>query len=273
MRRTINGKRIAVTQSNYVPWKGYFDVIGMVDEFVLYEDVQYTRRDWRNRNRVKTPQGTIWLTIPICSAGRRSQRICDARSVDSRWNKRHWDTLQHHYRRARFFTEYKDVFEALYLGCEEVMLSRINYRFLTRICKLMSISTPITFSSDYRTYGNRTERLVSICKQAGATEYVTGPSAKAYLEEDLFEQEGIRVHHMDFSGYPEYEQVHPPFEHAVSIVDLLFNEGPRARRYMKIGHNGRPTSPCFNESMEINGMPEPAADSFLFGKTSHSRPV
>ena len=239
-----DGKRIAVTQSNYVPWKGYFDVVGMVDEFILYDDMQYTKRDWRNRNRVKTAQGTIWLTIPIRSRGRRSQRIRDAEAVDARWNKRHWATLQHHYRKARFFSKYQEFFEPLYLGCEERLLSRINYRFLTEICKLLSISTPIRFSSDYRVDGNRTERLVSICKQAGATEYITGPSAKAYLEEGLFEQEGLRLTYMDFSGYPEYEQVHPPFEHTVSIVDLIFNAGPQVRRYMKIGDQGFPDSPC-----------------------------
>ncbi len=198
-------KRIAVTQSNYVPWKGYFDVLAMVDEFILYDDMQYTRRDWRNRNRVKTAQGTIWLTIPVQSAGRRSQRIRDAEVADGRWNKRHWATLQHHYRKARFFQDYDEFFKSLYLGCQEAVLSKINYRFLTNICELLSISTPIGFSSDYTLHGNRTEKLVSICKQAGATEYVTGPSAKAYLQEDLFEQEGVQVTYMNFSGYPEVQ--------------------------------------------------------------------
>jgi len=233
-------KRIAVTQSNYVPWKGYFDLIDTVDEFVLYDDMQYTKRDWRNRNRVKTPQGSIWLTIPVQSAGRRSQKIREAEIVDGRWNKRHWATLQHHYRKARFFQNYRDFFLDLYMGSQEVMLSRINYRFLSYICELLSICTPISFSSDYKMYGNRTEKLVSICKQAGATEYVTGPTAKAYLEEDLFEQEGLRVTYMDFSGYPMYNQVHPPFEHAVSIIDLIFNAGPLAKNYMKLRDNGRP---------------------------------
>lgn len=259
-------KRIAVTQSNYVPWKGYFDFIGMVDEFVLYDDMQYTKRDWRNRNRVKTPQGTTWLTIPIRSHGRRSQRIRDAETVDGRWNKLHWATLRHHYRRARFFAEYQDFFEALYLGCEELLLSRINHRFLTEICRLLSIPTPIRFSSDYCVYGNRTERLVSICKQAGATEYVTGPSAKAYLDEGLFEQEGLRLTYMDFSGYPEYEQVHPPFEHTVSIVDLIFNAGPRVRHYMKIGIQGCPASPCGDGPQEIGCVPQPEVSSPSAGK-------
>lgn len=228
-------KTVAILQSNYIPWKGYFDLIDLVDEFILYDDVQYTRRDWRNRNRIKSPQGVTWLTIPVQVKGKYHQRIIDTFVSDSDWAKTHWQTLAHHYGRAPHFRRYAELFEDLYLTCDELQLSRINYRFLRTICGLLEIDTKITWSSDYVLAPGRTERLVELCRQAGATEYLSGPAAKDYLDESLFAAVGIGVQWMDYSGYPEYPQLYPPFEHAVSIVDLLFNMGPEAAKYMRKG--------------------------------------
>ena len=125
------------------------------------------------------------------------------------------------------------MFERLYLDMEEKFLSRVNYEFITAICRMLGISTRIRWSMDYRLVEGKTERLLDLCIQAGATEYLSGPAAKAYLDEKLFAEKGISVRYMDYSGYPEYKQLFPPFVHEVSIMDLLFNEGPDATTYMK----------------------------------------
>ena len=226
-------KTIAVVQSNYIPWKGYFDLINSVDEFVLYDDVQYTRRDWRNRNIIKSPAGPVWLTIPVQVKGKYSQPIKDTVVSDNAWNRKHWQTVLHCYSPARYFRRYRDTFEDLYLNTTEEYLSRINYRFLEAICRVLGISTKLSWSMDYQLIGDKTERLVNLCKQAGATDYLSGPNARAYLDEDMFRQENIALAYFDYSGYPQYSQLYPPFDPYVSVIDLIFNEGPVASKYMK----------------------------------------
>ena len=228
-------KSIAIVQSSYIPWKGYFDLIRSVDEFVLYDDQQYTRRDWRNRNQIKTAQGRIWLTIPVNVKGRYHQRIDETTISDPAWAARHWQTIEHAYGRAPHFEELRDVLSRLYSECDETFLSAINRRFLEAICDLLGIRTPLTSSRDYAAEGTKTERLVSLCRAAGATSYLSGPTARAYLDESLFEAAGIELRFMDYSGYPEYEQLHPPFEHAVSAIDLLVHTGSSAPSYLERG--------------------------------------
>jgi hypothetical protein len=196
-------KAVAIVQSNYIPWKGYFDIINLVDEFILFDDMQYTRRDWRNRNRLKTANGSQWITIPVDVKGRYFQKIKNTEVSNAAWNHKHWDSIRNSYSRAR------------------------------SICKLLGIATKISWSMDYRLAEGKNERLIALCKQAGADEYISGPSAKGYIDEDMFEKEGITLSYMDYSGYPEYTQLYPPFDHAVSIIDLIFNEGPDAQKYMK----------------------------------------
>ncbi len=228
------GKTVAVSQSNYVPWKGYFDLIGAVDELILYDDVQYTRRDWRNRNRLKSPAGVRWLTIPVQVKGRYLQRIDETLTSEVDWGERHWSTLLAWYGRAPFFEHYRPVLEALYQGMgAEQKLSSINRRFLEVLAELLGISTPLTSSSDYPAGGRKTERLLDICLAAGAERYVSGPAAKAYLEEERFNDHGIEVVWMSYEGYPEYPQAWPPFEHGVSVLDLLFSVGDDAPLYMR----------------------------------------
>jgi len=225
-------KRIAIVQSSYIPWKGYFDLIAAVDEFVLLDDVQYTKRDWRNRNRIKSSSGPVWLTIPVVVSGRFEQRVCDVLVSDGRWNEKHWRSIRASYARAPYFRDYERTLEALFTGATDVRLSGINFRLLKGLCDLLCIDTRITWSADYTASGNRTGRLVSLCRQSGATEYLTGPSARAYLDESQFENAGIVVQYADYSGYPEYAQLYPPFDHRVSVIDLLVHTGPDAFRYM-----------------------------------------
>jgi hypothetical protein len=225
-------KRVAIVQSSYIPWKGYFDLVHSVDEFILLDEVQYTRRDWRNRNRIKTATGPMWLTVPVATTGQYLEPINRIAIADAGWASRHWRTIATSYARAPYFERYAAALEDLYLGCRASLLSLVNHRFLTAISDWLGIRTKISWSSDYEVVPGRTERLVSLCRQAGARVYVTGPSAAAYLDERLFEDANVKVMYFDYSGYPEYGQLYPPFEHRVSVVDLLLNQGPEARRYM-----------------------------------------
>jgi WbqC-like protein len=235
-------KRVAILQSSYIPWKGYFDLIRRADEFILYDDAQFTKRDWRNRNRIKTPAGLAWLTIPVQVKGRYLQPIKDVRVSDPRWNQRHWRAIQASYSRAPYFGHYRDVLEDLYLGCRLTVLSEINFRFLSNLCALLSIDTRLTWSMDYcQSSGRRTERLVALCRAAGATMYLSGPSARTYIDATEFEQAGIELSYIDYSAYPEYAQLHPPFDHHVSVIDLLVHTGPDALAHM-LPHDRRPAS-------------------------------
>jgi hypothetical protein len=227
-------KKVAIIQSNYIPWKGYFDIINLVDEFILYDDAQYTRRDWRNRNQIKGAQGLQWLTIPVQVKDRYTQRVCDVEVADKGWPGGHWLTILHNYARAPYFEQNRAALEPLFLECEEARLSDINYRFIRALCDLLGIRTKLSRSMAYTLRSDdRTGKLVELCEQAGATEYVSGPSAAAYMDEAQFHERGMKVSYMDYSGYPEYRQLFPPFRHEVTILDLILNEGPNATRYMK----------------------------------------
>jgi hypothetical protein len=225
------GKTVAIIQSSYIPWKGYFDVINRADEFFLYDTVQYTRRDWRSRNRIKTAQGPQWLTIPV--HGSRAQRICDIEISDPLWAQRHWRTLSQAYARAACFAGYRDAIETLYMGTEQTTLSAVNERFIRALCGLLGITTPIARTAADTEHETRTEKLLAICVQAGATEYLCGPASRDYLEEWRFAEAGIAVAYADYSGYPEYPQLFGAFLHEVTVLDLIFNTGPDARSYMK----------------------------------------
>jgi hypothetical protein len=230
----MGDKHLAIIQSNYIPWKGYFDIIGLVDEFILYDDMQYTRRDWRNRNKIKTPRGLQWITIPVQVKGKYFQAIRETQVSSSSWADEHWKSLYHNYGKAPYFEQYTPLFEDLYRrAAAETHLSQINYLFIKAICDLLGIDTRITWSMDYEIPDGKTERLIGLCQQTGTNSYLSGPSARGYIDEQLFADAGIDLVFMDYSGYPEYEQFYPPFEHGVTILDLIFHTGPDAPRYMK----------------------------------------
>lgn len=232
-------KRIAVLQSNYIPWKGYFDLINTVDEFILYDTVQFTKNDWRNRNLVKAPAGLRWLTIPV--QHRFGQRIEETRVSDPRWSKKHWQTLVQLYSKAPCFSESSAVFKNLYRSGHSPYLSEINHSFILAICRFLGIQTTITWSRDYQIVDGPTERLVDLCRQTGANEYLSGPAAKDYIREELFVNAGIKLTYIDYSGYLEYDQLNPPFVHGVSILDMIFNLGHDTPRFMK-SFASRPTN-------------------------------
>lgn len=225
-------KRIVILQSNYVPWKGYFDLIKAADEFILYDEVQYTKNDWRNRNKIKSANGLHWLTVPVKQKFL-TQRILDTKVLDDKWKKKHFQTIRQFYSKAVGFTSEIGFIEDLYVTCTFDSISEINYHFISRIAERLGITTKLSWSQEYGLIDGKTERLVNLVQRAGGTEYISGPAAKDYLDESLFQTAGIKVTWADYSGYPEYPQVHPPFAHGVSILDLLLNTGPEASQYLK----------------------------------------
>ena len=226
-------KKIAILQSNYIPWKGYFDIIGSVDEFIIYDEMQYTKNDWRNRNKIKTTNGLIWLTIPV-KIEKLNQKINETKIADNKWYIKHKNSLQTNYGKANKFKECKDFIFNIYEQASRLdYISEINYTFLNELNKFLKISTKISFSTDYNIGDGKTERLINICKQSNSNIYLSGPSAKNYIDEALFTKNNINLEWFDYIGYKEYEQLYPPFEHGVSILDLIFNTGEDAYKYLK----------------------------------------
>jgi hypothetical protein len=224
-------RRAAILQSCYIPWKGYFDIIATVDVFVVYDDVKYSKNHWHNRNLIKTQHGLKWLTVPVSHGGVDS---IDSTRIARPFAHKHWRSIAQSYARAPFFRKYSEQLEHCFkLAGSLESLSAVNVLFLKALCGELGIRTEIISSRDIEARGTATERLLKIVRGAGADRYLSGPSARAYFDEEVFKAAGVTPEWMDYHGYPEYEQLHGGFEHAVSVLDLLFNTGPHARRYLR----------------------------------------
>lgn len=224
-----------ILQPSYIPWRGFFHQIYAADEFVFYDDVQYDKGGWRNRNRIKGPRGSQWLTIPVKSGGAvtRSLRINEIHIDHSQpWRQKHWETLCQFYARAPYFTFCAPVLEPFYLSSYE-LLADFTIELTSTIARdLLAIShTRFQRSSCLGIEGDRTGRLVAICRALETDRYVSGPAARDYLDETQFLDAGITVEYMRYE-YPEYEQRFPPFDPKVSVLDLLFAVGPEAPKYI-----------------------------------------
>ena len=218
-------KKVAILQSNYIPWKGYFDLIYQVDDFVFYDTVQSTTNDWRNRNQIKTSNGDQWLTIPVSIKSSR-QLINETKTANNVWTKKHFKSIEQAYAKAEFFGDYKEELKECYNQAQQLSsLSEINLLFIKWINKKLGITTNIHFAEDFDLPVDRIERLVSICETLNADVYLSGPSAKDYLNEENFTVKGIAVEWMEYGNYSEYKQLHGDFIHFVSVLDLLFNQG------------------------------------------------
>ncbi len=222
-------KTVSILQSNYIPWVGYFDIIKRSDEFIFYDEVQYTKNDWRNRNKIKTPQGSQWLTIPVRTTDKFGQAIQDVTIPCDIWHKKHWKTIQQNYAQSKHFSVYGDFFKQLYKEAALLThLSDVNALFISETCKALGINTPLFWSKDIpkKTHeNNKTKRLLEILKEMEATTYLSGPSASSYLDVELLEQNNIRVQWMDYPHYKSYPQPHGPFLKHLSIIDLMLNQG------------------------------------------------
>ncbi len=228
-------KKIAIVQSNYVPWLGYFQLIKSVDEFVFLDDVQYTVRDWRNRNKIKTQTGLEWLTVPVVHTSR-SQTIAETTISDKEWTEKHWQKIKQNYSKAVCWQEMSPVIKALF---DEVAafssLSAVNQLLISRICQILAIDTPLMADSEViaeaGTY-SASERLLELCLQRKADVYVSGPAAQAYLDVELFTRHGIKVEWMSYGPWTAYSQLHGDFTPAVSVLDILLALGPNASQYL-----------------------------------------
>ena len=224
--------QICIIQSCYIPWKGFIDLIRQCDEYVIFDSVQYARRHWHNRNRIVTAHGVQWLTIPVVSKGRFDQSIAEV-EVSEPWAEQHWRSIALAYKRAPYFSELSPMVENWFKEAGQLpLLTEINELFLRGICAHMGIKTKITRDTEYPANGRQTERLLGITRAAGADHYLSGPSAKDYLDESMFEAAGTKVTWMNYANYPEYKQLHGGFDPAVTILDLMFNTGPDALRYL-----------------------------------------
>ena len=216
--------KAVILQSNYVPWKGYFDLVHDADVFVYYDEVQYTKNDWRNRNRIYTRNGLQWLSIPI-GLDAVHQKISEVTLKDKRWQQQHYKTLSMGYARAPYFQQLKPLLEETYIHHDWQKLVDVNRFLIEHISRAIGIQTLFRDSKDFVLEGDRVYRLVNLLKQLGADTYISGPAAKNYLadHENLFAENNIRIEYKDYSGYPEYPQLSQPFEQGVSILDMLAN--------------------------------------------------
>jgi hypothetical protein len=223
-----------ILQPSYIPWRGYFDQIRRADLFVFYDDVQYDKHGWRNRNQIKTAQGKKWLTIPVHSGGVTQGRTINDVKIDwsNPWAQSHPRALTSSYNRAPCFKQYLPLLESFYARRDECIA---DFTIATTIALARELGiqhTRFLRSSELEdTTGEKTDRLIQILKLVQATHYISGPSARDYIEPEKFIQAGIRLEFMEYN-YPEYPQLFPPYDPQVSILDLLFMMGDQAGSYV-----------------------------------------
>lgn len=222
--------KTAILQSNYIPWKGVFDMIRQVDTFVFFDDVDFTKRDWRTRNTIKTQNGNVWLAVPVSKRPRGTKINEMEISYGEDWRKKHLASIKHSYGKAKYFEEYSWILDRLYTGEEIKKLSEFNIQSIKLLCEVLGIKTSFVNSSDLDASGSKDDRLIDICKKVNATEYLSGPAAKDYIDPEKFKKAGITLKYIDYN-YPQYDQLHGDFDHYVSVLDLVFTCGPDAGKY------------------------------------------
>ena len=211
-------KTCVISQSNYIPWKGYFQMIAEADVFVFYDTVQFTKRDWRSRNKIMTPRGPIWLTIPV--GGNRDRRIDEVTLPNGEWRENHIETVRRIYSYTEHIGDLESILEPIFTNEKIVLLSDFNQTIIRKISEYLEIDTVFMNSSDFEVEGDKTERLIRICKEVNADVYLSGPAAKNYIKNE-FDNSGIELKWMKYGPFEEYEQCGPNFSHEVSIIDTI----------------------------------------------------
>ena len=227
--------KLVVLQPSYLPWLGYFDQMHQADTFVFYDDVQYDRDGWRNRNRIRTHDGWQWLTVPVQLKGKFGARIGEV-EIDPRrpWSKKHIASLSQSYARAPYVKAHLPALQAI-LSEPWSKIADLSIRLAEHICRELGIETETLRSSELAVTGSRNERLVTMCQRLGATHYLSGSAARSYLDVAMFEQAGVQVEFHDYE-HPTYPQVHGEFIPFLSVVDLMFNCGPDSLKILSGGH-------------------------------------
>jgi hypothetical protein len=222
---------LAAHQPNFIPWIGYFHKMARADKFVLADDIQYTTHGFINRNYIKTRNGKQWLTVPVITKGKGLQKINEVRiDKEQTWRLKHWNTLQLNYQYAPYFDYYADFFDQLYRK-DWTYLVDLNIELIEFVWKSLNISCPVVLSSELDLRSDSTERIVDMVKKTGCTQYLSGASGRNYLNEKLFEESGIELLYNDFK-HPTYHQQFGEFVAYLSVIDLLFNEGVGAEKFV-----------------------------------------
>ena len=219
--------RCVILQPSYIPWRGFFHQIQKADVFVFYDDVQYDKNGWRNRNRIKSSNASMWLTIPIRNLGLATP--INQVPIDWRqnWTNKHFNSLRQNYANAPFFKQYEPLLRSFYDRRDELLADFTIATTISLAAALGISKTQFLRSSTISTIGTKTDRVMSVLNHLGATHYISGPSARGYIENDKFRTAGITLEYIDYN-YAEYPQLHPPFDPQVSVLDLLFSVGPEA---------------------------------------------
>lgn len=229
------GRTAVIMQPTYLPWVGYFDLMDQADVFVLLDSVQFDRRSWQQRNRVKGPQGEQWLTVPVLSKGRVEQRIAEVQiDTSSGFARKHLESLRHAYGKAPSYAAYADGLARI-LESGHAHLAELTGALIERLRDALGIATPIVRSSSLGVGGKRVELLIEVCRAVGADTYLSPAGSRAYLEtDDSFAQQGIALHYHAYVPVP-YRQLYGAFLPFLSVVDLLFNEGDRSLAIVRAG--------------------------------------
>lgn len=219
---------VAIHQPNYLPWLGYFYKMSRCNIFVMLDNVQYTKDGFINRNKIKTSQGAIWLTIGVLTKGHYGQHISEVELNNNvPWSSIHQKSLSQNYSKAPYFRNYISFFEDIYRRKWE-RLADLNEALIGVICEVLGIKdVKFVRASELNVSGQGTELLVNICQAVGADTYLSGPSGQKYMDEGLFEKENISLRYSDFQ-HPTYTQLWGDFIPNMSIIDLLFNEGEKS---------------------------------------------
>jgi hypothetical protein len=221
-------KTVAVLQPGYLPWLGFFDQLARSDVFVVYDDVQFDKHGWRNRNRIKSPAGPHWLTVPVLHTGK---NFPSNHSVEidhsQRWARKHVGSIRQFYSNAPFLSRYLPEFEEI-LHRKWTLLIDLDLAVLAVLCSWLDLRTTVVRSSTLGIQGGQSERLLNHCLHFGARRYLSGTAARDYLLTPLFSQHGIEVIWQDYH-HPVYPQLHGPFVSHLSTLDLLLNCGDQSR--------------------------------------------
>ncbi len=217
--------KVAIMQPTYLPWIGYFDLMDQCDLFIFLDSVQFDKRSWQQRNRIKSQKGEEPLTVPVFSKGKFDQKINEV-EIDhtSRFSDKHLKTIQHAYAKAPFFNEYFEDLSKIF-SKKQPLLVDLNISLIIWFKEKIGIKTKLVRSSQIGGNGSKVELLVSLCKEVGATHYISPPGSKNYIDENnLFISNGITLSYHSYQ-HPQYAQLHGDFLPYMSILDLLFNEG------------------------------------------------
>lgn len=219
-------KKIAIIQPNYIPWVGYFDIINQVDEFVFLDDVQFTKRDWRNRNYINSAEGKKLISIPVSSKGKFRQKIYETTCIDNKWKENHLKQIKESYKSYPNFNLIYNFLSESFYKTESLNLLENLYNINLAIIDFLQIKTKIHYSKNFLIKSNKQDKIVKICKQIGASIYLTGPLALNYLEPKIFKKEKIHLEIVDYKKYSyKIQNKNHKFIENLSIIDLLMNEG------------------------------------------------